>query len=108
MLYLSLPFLFFILSFTTWIFYLAVMMLKQRKESLTKVSNFFGHFVLYLGYLFDVTLNLAASFLFLELPHEWLLSARIARLKKETGWRSKTATWICHHLLHPIDPGHCD
>ena len=62
------------------------------------------------GYAMDAFANLTlASLLFLERPHEWLVTARLQRHMLGNGWRAKLAHLICDHLLDPLDPSgdHC-
>lgn len=64
-----------------------------------------------IGYLMDVFANLTvANFVFLELPHEWLVTDRLQRhMHKSKGWRFWLAKYICDHLLDVFDPSgnHC-
>ncbi len=58
------------------------------------------------------------TILFLELPQwtlhpiadsEVLLTARLSRWMRATGWRATTANWLCKNLLDPLSPNgpHC-
>lgn len=67
----------------------------------------------------DVILNIiVGTILFLDLPKELLLTARLQRYVTEPGaswsdlgakpsWRAKLAKFICKHLLDPYDPKGC-
>ena len=98
-----------LLVFTTWIFFLAVMSLKKARDAgrLTKTAEFFSYGVLGIGYPLDFLLNLFSSFIFLELPREWLFTARVSRHIKGAGWRANMAHWFCENFLNPFDIGHC-
>lgn len=94
----------------TWVFFLAVMMLKIKREAGTipKVALPFAYVVLGVGLTLDVIFNVLSTFLFLELPHEYLFTARVSRLIKfGDGWRKRIATWFCEGFLNPFDAGHC-
>jgi hypothetical protein len=95
------------LIYGTWIHYLAVMMLKQKRETMPKIAEQFGYVVLYVGYAFDILFNIAASIPFLELPLDWLFTSRMKRHVKEDGYRGNLARWFCANLLEPFDKGHC-
>lgn len=89
---------------------LALFIVDQRT---TKDLHWSGRWLLipwlYFGLALDVALNATvASVAFLELPHEWTLSARVKRHEHDgSGWRQKLATWVCANFLRPIDPDHC-
>lgn len=96
-----------LLAFVTFIFFMAIMQLKQRRDGLPPAALYAGYAVFWMGWTCDVAFNVASTFLFLDLPRELLFTSRVSRLKKTTGWRSKLAHWFCANLLEPIDPGHC-
>lgn len=56
----------------------------------------------------DVLWNLTAGTIwFLDLPREFTLSGRIARLANtDTGWRGDRAYEMYLKYIHAIDPGH--
>lgn len=91
-----------------WVFFLAVMHLQEARDAgrLTTWNTRTGYSVLFVGYLLDFTVNMTfAVLLFLELPHETTVSARIQRLVLYgTGWRQKVAIWIRSALLATFDP----
>jgi hypothetical protein len=97
-----------------WVFYLAVMNLKRAGDAgqLTKTAKIMGFPVLFVGLLIDFLVNIfVASFIFLELPQETLVTARLARhIKGPDSWRKKVAKWICSTLLDSFDPSgkHCE
>lgn len=99
-----------VLVIATWVFFLAVMMLRHARDAgrMPKPTVPFAYFVLAIGYALDVMLNLASSILFIELPREILFTARISRhIREGKGWRKKLATWFCDGFLNPFDAGHC-
>lgn len=98
-----------VLAFSTWIFFLAAMSLKKARDAgrMTNAAKFFGYGVMWIGKPLDFVFNVASSFLFLELPREWLFTSRVSRHIKETGWRADLAKWCCDNFLDPFDPGHC-
>ena len=60
----------------------------------------------------DVVANLTlANILFLDLPHELLVTTRLKRYKAGdiTGWRYALANYICENMLDVFDPSgdHC-
>lgn len=90
-----------------WIFYTAVMRLKQVRDAgkLTTAMKVFGYPVLILGLLLDFFVNVVfASIIFVEIPKEWTVSARLTRLSSGSGWRAKVANSIRVALLDEIDP----
>ncbi len=97
----------FALLYATWIFYLAVMNLKRAKDAgkLTMPAMVMGYPVLFVGLALDCLLNLTVcTILFLELPREGLVTARLKRLVASTGWRAVLARWFAASLLDAFDP----
>lgn len=94
-----------------WVFYLAVMNLQRARDAgtLTPDAKALGMPVLYLGLLLDFAFNvLVLSVLFLELPRELLVTARVTRHKFQgRGFRQQLAIWFCDNLLDPYDPDGC-
>lgn len=99
--------------------YLAVMALRRAKGEgrLGLAPSVLGLPIVLVGLAVDVALNLVlASIVLLEPPRlagpvpEWLLTTRLKRLVRTTGWRARVARWICAHLLDAFDPSgcHCD
>lgn len=91
-----------------WIFFTAVMRLKQVRDEgkLTTAMKVLGYPLLAVGLVLDVLVNvLIGSVLFLEIPQELTLSARLWRLSNgEPGYRQKVSFWIRINLLDAIDP----
>ena len=97
----------FALLYATWIFYLAVMNLKRAKDAgkLTLPAKVMGYPVLFVGLALDCLLNMTVcTFLFLELPKEGLVTARLKRLAAGDGWRKVVAIWFAVNLLDTFDP----
>jgi len=96
----------------TWIFYLAVMNLSRNKAHLTPVSKCFAYPMLGIGLVADMLFNfLWGTILFLEIPQELLMTARLKRHLNDhrLDWRDRNANWFCRNFLNPFDPSgdHC-
>lgn len=95
-----------------WVLYVFVMGLYRAKleGSLTKTALVIGFPWIVLAIAVDWVANQLASLLFWDLPRSRseLVTGRFQRyLREDTGWRSKTASWVCSHLLDYLDPrGH--
>lgn len=89
-----------------WLFYLAVMGLlgARAKGTLTTPARVIGYGILGLGKFLDFLGNLLATFLFFDLPREWLLSGRLSRYTKAGGWRQGVAVYLAVNFLDPYDP----
>lgn len=93
-------------TYALWVLYLAVMSLKRVRDEgkLSRLAYIFGIPVLYIGLVFDVLINIfVMTVLLLELPKEWLVTTRLKRHNRGTGWRQKFAAW-CEQFLDPFDP----
>jgi hypothetical protein len=99
--------------------YLAVMAMRRAQGDgrLGWPPRVLGLPIVLCGLVVDVALNLVlASIVLLEWPRltgpapEWLLTTRLKRLVRTTGWRARVARWVCTHLLDAFDPSgcHCD
>ena len=95
------------LFLATWTLFLAAMCLKRALPGLGTFAKVNGYIILAVGLPLDALFNLAASLVFLELPHELLFSSRVNRLERGSGWRAKLAHWFCERLLKIADPDHC-
>ena len=93
----------------TWIFYGAIMHLRENKEALTGSAKFFGFQVLFIGVILDALFNvIIGTISFAEIPHEALFTARCDRWLKSETWRGKLARYFCSQLLDPLQTGgHC-
>ena len=101
--------------YVLWMFFLAVMALMRAHEAgtLSKVALYLGMPIVAVGVLIDFVVNVVVlTPLMLDVPAEWTVSQRLARIKAEepTSWRGKMASWICTNLLDTFDPTgeHCD
>lgn len=95
--------------YITWIFYLAIMSLKRERGRLSKVSMVLAYPILPIGLAMDVIFNIfVGSILFLELPKQFLFTARCDSHLDKISWRGVLARWLCRNLLDPFDNGkHC-
>lgn len=90
-----------------WVHYVAVMRLMQVRDAghLTIAMKAIGYPALVVGLLLDLIVNtVVATLIFLELPKEWTVSARLTRHSESTGWRQRVAVAIRTALLDNIDP----
>lgn len=91
--------------------YLAAMPLIQAKRAGTipKPALILGYPIVLFGVLMDFVLNVAATLVFLDPPHEYLLTIRCNRyIDAYDDWRHRLALWICRNLLDPFEiGGHC-
>ena len=99
----------------TFLFYLAVIQLRDMKENdtikdLHWTGQGLGYSFLYLGLIMDAVLNVVGlSVCMWEFPREFLCTARVIRHKYEgTGWRHDQALWWCSKWLTPVDKRHCE
>lgn len=95
---------------TTYLYYLAIMNLRAHKDSISFSVKVFAIPIIVPGLLFDAALNIfVATVLFLDLPKEFLFTARLQRYRSEIdGWRKEIATFFCERLLNPFDiKKHC-
>ena len=97
----------FLLMNFTWVWYLAIMHLREAKDAgtLTGFIRWLGYANLFVGLILDALVNaLPVSVIMLELPHEWLTTARLSRhIKDGGGWRRAVALWLCRNLLSTFD-----
>lgn len=99
-----------ILVYLTWLYYLAVMSLKQARDEnkLSHASSVVGQCILYPGLLLDFLCNVFVfSVILMELPKEYLVTSRLSRWSKQHNWRGKIARWFCINLLDGFDPSGC-
>lgn len=96
-----------------WGLYVLVMGLYRAhlQKRLSYAVYICGFPFLLIGLAVDVLMNMTvASFIFLDVPKQWLVTTRLARyVSKGTGWRYRIANWICNTLLDVFDPSgnHC-
>lgn len=103
------------LFITTFLFYLAVMSLRLARDTGTLINAHWSVYgvsygLLFIGYVLDVLLNwIVLTVAFLELPQEFLSTARVTRHKHHSGgWRQAEAKWFCKNWLTPFDARHCE
>lgn len=99
-------------AYLLWGMFLAVMSLQRARDAgtLSKPAYWLGLPILYMGLTIDFLVNVVvATPLFLELPREWTVSARVSRHCGQDSWRGVIACWICDNLLNTFDPSgrHC-
>lgn len=99
---------------STFIFYLAVMKLRDaRNNGILDTLNWsviwLAYAILYVGLVLDMLLDwIVLTVMFAELPREILSTSRVKRHKNfGEGWRKSLATWLCNNFLSPFDPNHC-
>ncbi|WP_317201497.1 hypothetical protein [Janthinobacterium sp.] len=92
-----------------WIMYLAVMALQRARDAgaLSPFAMRAGQALLAVGIVWDVLCNLLpVTVIFMELPREATVSARLRRLVRgPDGWRRRLAVWYAAVLLNPFSPG---
>lgn len=95
------------ITYGLYVFYCAVMNIKRVKDmgKLTPLGYAFGYPTLFIGLLLDFLCNvLVMTPLFLELPQETTVTARLKRHNKEsTGWRLSIVKFF-EPVLDPLDP----
>lgn len=101
---------FVLLAWLLMVFFLATMSLLTlyRAGKMTLVQECIFIPIVAVGVILDVAFNVVSSVVWLELPHELTVTARVSRLRKGTGWRASLARWVCATLLDPFEQGgHC-
>lgn len=97
--------------YALWVFYLAVMNLLRAKAAgtLTRTAYALALPIICIGVLIDFVVNLVIlTVMFLELPKEYLVTARLSRhLHAGVGYRLALARWFCRNLLDAFDPSGC-
>mgnify|MGYP003647047512 CR=1 FL=1 len=94
----------------TWIFYVAIMSIKDRLASLHWFAKANGYLALFLfGYPLDGIANVIVSLLlFQRLPKNWLLTGTLKYwTASDDDRRAAWASWICEYLLNPFNARHC-
>lgn len=94
-------------TYALYVFYAAVMNIKRVRDMgrLTTIGYAFGYPTLLIGYVLDVLCNwFVMTLVFLELPKETTVTARMKRHNREsTGWRLSIVRFF-EPLLDPLDP----
>lgn len=97
----------------TFIFFVAIMKMREVQDDIFKLHwsvRWVCYLCLAIGLILDTLLNwVVLTVTFVELPHEFLSTARVIRHKYySTHWRQDQANWWCKHWLTPFDKSHCD
>jgi hypothetical protein len=97
------------LTISTWLFYLAIMSLRRKKNDLSLTAKILAYQLLPAGLILDTLFNwLVGTICFVEFPRECLFTARCDRWLKAITWRGKVARFWCRNFLDPFqDEGHC-
>ena len=100
-----------------WFVYRIAMVCKKREAALRagpRWQLYAAYLWLAAGLVLDVVYNVVVgTILFLDLPRELTLTARLRRYRADASThidlRYRLATFICTRLLNPYDPGgsHC-
>ena len=103
----------FIIFMITFVCYAAVTHMDKIKNELFRkhwTVRWASFLALAFGLVFDTLLNwYTLSVAFIELPQEFLSTARVTRHKYDsTHWRQTQARWWCANWLEPFDIGHCN
>jgi hypothetical protein len=89
-----------------WVFYIAVMGLRDRRHTLSGFAKINGYAVLAVGLVLDLFLAwVVGPILFLERPRNLTLTAVLKRHHRDhpASWRFRLSVWFCHKLLDPFD-----
>ena len=101
------------IMWTFWIGYILVMGVYRAylSQRLSKAALILSLPIVLIGIILDVLINIfLATFIFLDMPRELLMTRRMIRYRKtDNGWRAKLSQFICDHLLDVFDPkgNHC-
>jgi hypothetical protein len=90
----------------TWVFYLAVMNMKQNLHKMRPVVRYcFAYPMAVIGIILDVLFNLAGSIVLLDMPRELLFSTKLERLlhDRKDDWRDVFADKFAELFLDPFD-----
>lgn len=96
--------------YVLWVYYLAVMCLKRARDEgkLTPVAKRLSNLVYLPGLILDGLVNIfLLTLLLVDTPREWLVTSRLERLQRGSGWRAAVARWFCKNLLDGFDPDGC-
>ena len=101
------------LFISTFIFYLAVLKLRDSKDKIWRAHwlvRWISFAILFVGLVLDTLLNwVVMTVLFYEFPQEFLTTTRVVRHKHNSeGFRKIQSDWWCAHWLVPFDSAHCD
>lgn len=95
----------------TWLLYLAIMNLADKREQMHWFAKFNAYVLLAIGYPADALFNVLASLvIFQRPPKAWLFTGTLKWwVASDDVRRSKWAAMLCTKLLNPFDPKgrHC-
>lgn len=95
----------------TWVLYLAIMNLADRRGQMHWFVRLNAYLLLAIGYPVDAVFNVLASLaLFQRPPKAWLFTGTLKWwIASDDARRARWAALICTHLLNPFDPKgrHC-
>lgn len=91
-----------------WIFYLALMSLDRARRAgmLSRTTTLLAYPILGIGLVLDALLNwFVFTILFLDVPHEWLITPRLRRIEASNPakWQLRLIQWL-RKRLDPFDP----
>lgn len=101
------------LFITTFIFFVAIMKMREVQSEIFRLHwsvRWVCFLILFIGLVLDTLLNVfVLTIAFVELPREFLSTARVIRHKHySTHWRQDMALWFCKNWLTPFDERHCE
>lgn len=94
-----------------WALFIALMVLKAKRDALHPWVRRLGYSLLVLGYVWDVLLNvIICAAVFRSRPRALLLTGSLKWFRNDTratNQQARRAAWICENMLNLIAPGHC-
>ena len=108
----------------TFVMYIAIMKMREVQDNIFQLHwpvRWVCFFILFVGLIFDTLLNwVVCSISYLELPKEYLTTARVVRHKYTPSgrflfwhfewlkqWRFIQSIYWCKNWLTPFDESHC-
>lgn len=100
----------FVCTFTAFV---AIMKMREIQDEIFRLHwsvRWACFLILFIGLILDTILNwVVLTVIFLELPREYLSTARVIRHKYySTHWRHDLALWFCTNWLVVFDERHCE
>ncbi len=97
----------------TFVFFVALMKMREVQDEIFLLHwsvRWICFFILSVGLVLDTLLNwIVLTVAFVELPREFLSTARVIRHKyHSTHRRHDLALWFCKNFLTPFDKRHCE
>ena len=101
------------LFINTFLFFVALMKMREVQDHIFLLHwsvRWVCFLILFIGLILDTLLNwIVLTIAFVELPREFLSTARVVRHKySSTHWRKDMALWFCQNWLTPFDKSHCE